>query len=171
MSHDISSDDQHRLIANAMNEGSPQARALGLVTLEIGNAVAILRAPYRPEIVGDPETGVIAGGVVTTLLDHASGQAVHASLSQWTSIATLDLRIDYMRPAEPGRDLLARAHCYKVTRSVAFVRAVAYEDDPDDPVAAAQAAFMLDSSAGKRPGANFKPPRSRQESAKKEAGQ
>jgi uncharacterized protein (TIGR00369 family) len=171
MSHDISSDDQHRLIANTMNEGSPQARALGLTTLEIGNAVAILRAPYRPEIVGDPETGVIAGGVVTTLLDHASGQAVHAALSQWTSIATLDLRIDYMRPAEPGRDLLARAHCYKVTRSVAFVRAVAYEDDPDDPVAAAQAAFMLDSSAGKRPGANFKPPRSRQEGAKKEAGQ
>jgi hypothetical protein len=36
---------------------------------------------------------------------------------------------------------------------------VAYEDDPDDPVAAAQAAFMLDSSAGKKPGANFKPPR------------
>jgi uncharacterized protein (TIGR00369 family) len=154
----LSAGDQHRLIANTMNEGSPQARALGFQTLEIGDAVAILKVPYRPEIVGDPETGVIAGGVVTTLLDHASGQAVHAALSQWTSIATLDLRIDYMRPAQPGRDVLARAHCYKVTRSVAFVRAVAYEDDPDDPVAAAQAAFMLDSSAGKKPGANFKPP-------------
>src|SRR6478752_4259288 len=159
MSTDLSSAEQHRLIANTMNEGSPQARALGFQTLEIGGAVAILKAPYRPEIVGDPETGVIAGGVVTTLLDHASGQAVHAALTEWTSIATLDLRIDYMRPAEPGRDVLARAHCYKVTRSVAFVRAVAYEDDPDDPVAAAQAAFMLDSSAGKKPGANFKPPR------------
>lgn len=170
MSKDASSDDQHRLIATAMNEGSPQARALGFQTLEIGDGVAILKVPYRPEIVGDPETGVIAGGVVTTLLDHASGQAVHAALSQWTSIATLDLRIDYMRAAEPGRDLLARAHCYKVTRSVAFVRAVAYEDDPDEPVAAAQAAFMLDSSAGRRPGANLKPPRSRPEGAKKEAG-
>jgi uncharacterized protein (TIGR00369 family) len=161
MSTDNSTGHQHRFIANAMNEGSPQARALGLVTLEIGDAVAILRAPYRPEIVGDPETGVIAGGVVTTLLDHASGQAVHAAMTEWTSIATLDLRIDYMRPAEPGRDVLARAHCYKLTRSVAFVRAVAYEDDPDDPIAAAQAAFMLDSSAGKKPGANLKPPRSK----------
>jgi acyl-coenzyme A thioesterase PaaI-like protein len=54
---------------------------------------------------------------------------------------------------------MARAHCYKVTRSIAFVRAVAYEDDPEDPVATAQATFMLDSSAGKKPGANLKPSR------------
>ncbi|MBW8859921.1 MAG: PaaI family thioesterase [Caulobacter sp.] len=159
MSRDDSPKDQHRLIATAMNAGSPQARALGFETLEIGGGVAILKVPYRPEIVGDPETGVIAGGVVTTLLDHASSQAVHAAMAEWTTIATLDLRIDYMRPAEPGRDILARAHCYKLTRSVGFVRAVAYEDHPDNPVAAAQAAFMLDSSAGRKPGANLKPPR------------
>ena len=145
----MSDNEQIRLIASAMNEGSPQAKALGFTTLEIGDAVAILKVPYRPEIVGDPETGVIAGGVVTTLLDHASGQAVHTSMDTWTSIATLDLRIDYMRPAEPGLDVLARAHCYKVTRSVAFVRALAYDETPDDPVAAASAAFMLDSSPGR----------------------
>ena len=155
----MDNDEKHRLIAQTMNDGTPQARALGFSTLEIGNGVAILKVPYRPEIVGDPETGVIAGGVVTTLLDHASGQAVHAAMTSWTSIATLDLRIDYMRPAQPGRDVLARAHCYKLTRSVAFVRAVAYEDDPDDPIAAAQAAFMLDSSSGRKAGANLKPAR------------
>jgi uncharacterized protein (TIGR00369 family) len=108
-------DEEHRAIAQAMNEGSPQARALGFETLEIGHGVAILKVPYRPEIVGDPETGVIAGGVVTTLLDHTCGQAVHAAQAEWGFIATLDLRIDYMRPAEPGRDLKARAHCYKMT--------------------------------------------------------
>jgi uncharacterized protein (TIGR00369 family) len=165
MNKDLSAGEQHRLIANTMNEGSPQARALGFQTLEIGEAVAILKVPYRPEIVGDPATGVMAGGVVSTVLDDASGPAGHAAMTEWTSIATLDLRIDYMRPAQPGRDVLARAHCYKLTRSVAFVRAVAYEDDPDDPVAAAQAAFMLDSSAGKKPGANLKPPRSKTEGA------
>ena len=163
--------EQTRQIAAAMNAGSPQAKALGFRTVSIEQAVAVLTVPYRPEIVGDPETGVIAGGVVTTLLDHASGQAVQAALEAFTSIATLDLRIDYMRPAQPGRDVLARAHCYKVTRSVAFVRAVAYEDDPNDPVAAAQAAFMLDSSAGKKPGANFKPPRSNHQGAKTESSQ
>jgi len=81
---------------------------------------------------------------------------VHTGLTEFKTIATLDLRIDYMRPAEPGKDLFAKAHCYKVTRSVAFVRAVAYDDNPDDPVAAAQAAFMLDSSSSRGFGANLK---------------
>jgi uncharacterized protein (TIGR00369 family) len=146
-----------REVAHGMNQGSPQARTLGFETVGLEKAVAVMKVPYRKELVGDPDTGVIAGGVVTTLLDHCCGQAAHAALDEFKFIATLDLRIDYMRPAEPGKDVFARAHCFKVTRSVAFVRAVAYDDDPDDPVATATAAFMLDSSAGKRPGANYKP--------------
>ena len=45
-----------------------------------------------------------------------------------------------MRAAEPGRDLLAQAKCYRLTPSIGFVRAWAFEDDPADPVAAAQSA-------------------------------
>jgi uncharacterized protein (TIGR00369 family) len=148
-----------RQVASAMNQGSPQARALGFETVSLEKATAVLKVPYDPKLVGDPDTGVIAGGVVTTLLDHCCGQAAHAALDEFKFIATLDLRIDYMRAAEPGKDVYARAHCFKVTRNVAFVRAVAYDADPDDPVAAATAAFMLDSSAGRKPGANFKPPK------------
>jgi uncharacterized protein (TIGR00369 family) len=148
-----------RQVAGAMNQGSPQARALGFETVSLDHATAVLKVPYDAKLIGDPDTGIIAGGVVTTLLDHCCGQAAHAALDSFKFIATLDLRIDYMRAAEPGKDIYARAHCFKVTRNVAFVRAVAYDTDPDDPVAAATAAFMLDSSKGKRPGANFKPPK------------
>ena len=138
--------------------GSPQGKALG-VELISTEPDLVLKVPYRAELVGDPDTGVIAGGVVTTLLDSACGWATAVALTEPTSIATLDLRIDYMRPAEPGRDLFASARCYKLTRSVAFVRAVAYDIDPSDPVAAAQAAFMLDSNAGRPQGANLVPPK------------
>ncbi|MDR3512352.1 MAG: PaaI family thioesterase [Caulobacteraceae bacterium] len=124
-------------------DGSPLGRALQFETVAMETATATLKAPYLPEMVGDPDTGVIAGGVVTALLDHASGQAVFAALGYPTGIATLDLRIDYMRPAEPGLDIFARAHCYKLTHSIGFVRAVAYDRTADDPVATAQAAFML----------------------------
>ncbi len=129
---------------------SPQAGALGLklVSLDLGEAV--LRCPYRADLVGDPQTGVIAGGVVTTLLDHTCGQAVISALDVYRPVVTLDLRIDYMRPAEPGLDIFGYAHCYKLTRSVAFVRAVAYDRERDDPVATVQATFVI----------NGEPPRS-----------
>jgi uncharacterized protein (TIGR00369 family) len=137
---------------------SPMAMALGM-TLVTSEPDIVVKVPYRDDLVGDPDTGVIAGGVVTTLLDHTSARAVAKRLTEETSIATLDLRIDYMRPSRPGKDIYATAYCYKVTRSVAFVRAVAYDEDPSDPVASAQGAFMLDSNAGRGAGANLKPAR------------
>jgi uncharacterized protein (TIGR00369 family) len=148
--------DAIRSMGTEILQAAPQAKALGLELVSIESAEAVVKVPYRAELIGDPQTGVIAGGVVTTLLDHTCGQAVWAALAAYTSIATLDLRIDYMRAAEPGLDLFAHAHCYKLTRSVAFVRAQAYDRDRADPVATAQAAFMLDSNAGRKPGANLK---------------
>ena len=62
-------------------------------------------------------------------------------------IATLDLRVDYMRAAQPGRDLLAQARCFRLTPTIAFVRGWAFEDDPSDPVAAAQAAYVVNQRA------------------------
>jgi uncharacterized protein (TIGR00369 family) len=126
--------------------GSPHAAALGIEIVSVDAAGAVMRIPYDEKLVGDPASGVIAGGVVTSLLDHCCGSAVHAGMTAFTMIATLDLRIDYMRAATPGKAIFAHAHCYKRTHSVAFVRAVAYDDAPDDPVAAAQAAFMLNST-------------------------
>ena len=147
--------EQSRAAGAAFIQAMPQAQALGLELVAVGEAEATIRAPYSPDLVGDPDTGVIAGGVVTTLLDQTCGQAVWNALHAPTSIATLDLRIDYMRAAEPGRDVFAHAHCYKLTRTVAFVRAQAYDRDPADPIATAQAAFMLDSDAGRPSGVNL----------------
>ncbi len=99
--------------------------------------------PYRPVFVGDTETGVLHGGVVTTLLDESCGMAVQLALDGTSAIATLDLRIDYQKPATPGLDILAHSVCYRVTRSIAFVRATAYQESEDDPVATATACFMI----------------------------
>lgn len=144
-----------RTIGRVAFEYSAQAAALKMELVAIGEADATAMVPYSLELVGDPDTGVVAGGVITTLLDQTCGQAVWAALDKLTSIATLDLRIDYMRPAEPGQPIFAHAHCYKLTRSVAFVRAQAYDRDPADPIATAQAAFMLDSNAGRPSGVNL----------------
>src|SRR6201999_2013934 len=99
--------------------------------------------PYRPVFVGDTATGVLHGGVVTAMLDESCGMAVQLALDGARAIATLDLRIDYQKPATPGLAIRAHAICYRVTRSIAFVRATAYQDSEDDPVATATACFML----------------------------
>ncbi|MFI4975041.1 MAG: PaaI family thioesterase [Caulobacterales bacterium] len=130
-------------LAKRMIEGTPQTVAMGFQFISAGDGVGTIKVPYREDLVGDPETGVIAGGVVTTLLDHVCGLSIRAASSAHSAMATLDLRIDYMRAAKPRRDVIGRAHCYKATHTVAFVRAVAYEDDPEDPIATAQGAFML----------------------------
>jgi uncharacterized protein (TIGR00369 family) len=129
--------------------GAAHTHALGFAFAGLEGRKVRLRAPWREDLIGDPGTGVLAGGLVTTLLDHVGGLAVWTAMDAFRPLATLDLRVDYMRPAEPGRDLLAEAECYRLTHSIAFVRAWAFEDDPGDPVAAAQAAYILNSDAAR----------------------
>jgi uncharacterized protein (TIGR00369 family) len=99
--------------------------------------------PYRPVFVGDTATGVLHGGVVTAMLDESCGMAVQLALDGTRAIATLDLRIDYQKPATPGLSIKAHSFCYRVTRSIAFVRSTAYQESEDDPVATATACFMV----------------------------
>uniref|UniRef100_Q07VK2 Uncharacterized domain 1 n=1 Tax=Rhodopseudomonas palustris (strain BisA53) TaxID=316055 RepID=Q07VK2_RHOP5 len=99
--------------------------------------------PYHPVFIGDEATGVMHGGVVTSMLDESCGMAVQLATPGLGAIATLDLRIDYLRPGTPGQAIRAHAHCYRLTRSIAFVRATAYQDSEADPVASAAATFML----------------------------
>ncbi len=131
-------------IARQFISALPHAKMIGLRVDEIGPGRVMLTLPYDPRLIGDPATGVIHGGAVSTLLDTASGAAVVSHPAGPQVTATLDLRIDYMRPATPGQDIRARAECYHITRSVAFVRVTATDDDESRPVATGSGAFTLD---------------------------
>ncbi|MEM6933587.1 MAG: PaaI family thioesterase [Pseudomonadota bacterium] len=124
--------------------GIPHSGEIGMRMHFAKDGEAILSVPWAENLIGDPETGVLHGGVVTVLLDTACGGAVMSVNEKLLSTATLDLRIDYMRPARPRETLYCRAECYRTTRSIAFTRAVAFHDDPDDPVATASGAFVID---------------------------
>lgn len=102
--------------------------------------------PYREELVGNVESGALHGGVVTAMLDASCGLSVMVALGKLTRIATLDLRIDYLKPTLAKRTLYSRAQCYKLTQQVAFVEGTAYHRNDDgqiDEVAKARGTFML----------------------------
>ena len=120
----------------------PHVRELGITLEDAGPGAAVLRLPYQERLIGNPETRVLAGGVITTLIDTAGGAAVLAALGGVHPIATLDLRIDYLKPATPGKDVVAHAECYRITRWIAFVRGIAYHEDRSDPIAHCAATFI-----------------------------
>lgn len=135
-------------IARQFIQALPFSRALGMELTDLGPGTATIRMPWDAHLVGDPATGVLHGGAISALMDTASGASVMSHPAAPVSTATLDLRIDYMRPASPGQTITARAECHHVTRSIAFVRVVAVDDDADRPVAMGTGAFTLDRPKG-----------------------
>ena len=72
-------------------------------------------------------------GVLDALVrEGRRGEYIDYVAAEQTTMATLDLRIDYLKPSKPGSAIFARAECFKITRNVAFTRGVAFNDDPDD---------------------------------------
>jgi len=121
----------------------PHCRYLQMRMIAVAPGCGTALIPYRPALVGNMRTGVVHGGVITTLLDTLSGIVVMTAVPAGTAIATLDLRIDYLHPATAGSDIRGRVECYKTTPNIAFVRGVAFDTDENDPIAHCTGTFML----------------------------
>lgn len=115
---------------------------LGLRYTDQGDNWVELELPWREDLVGDSQSGVLASGPIISLMDMASGMAIWQTRSTFEPVATLDLRVDYQRPAREGASVRGRVECYRITRSAAFVRGIAHDGDPDDPVAHVAGVFM-----------------------------
>lgn len=130
-------------LADRMTMLVPHAAAIGMTLVSTEKGKGTMSVAWREDLVGDPDTGVIASGVVTALIDHTCGLAINSVFDAPMPIATLDLRIDYLRPAAPRAGVTCEAFGYKTTRSIGFVRAEAWDFDRGDLIATAQAAFMI----------------------------
>ena len=133
--------DPERFFAMARNYG--HGRALGLEYRNSSENWIELALPWREELVGISEQGILASGAIVSLLDTCGGASVWMALGHFQPLVTIDLRLDYLRPALKGETVIARCKCYKLTRQVAFVRGLAHGEDPEKPIAQAAGTFML----------------------------
>lgn len=136
-------------VARMILQGSPLMAASKLKLEKIDDGLIEVSMPYDAEMIGDPDTGVIHGGAMSTLLDSTCGMAVFAHPDCGELTATINLRIDYMRPATPGQRMFARAEVYHTTRHVAFVRGRAWHQDADEPIALAAGTFTFNATKAK----------------------
>jgi uncharacterized protein (TIGR00369 family) len=127
-------------------------RALGIVVDRIGDDGALAHLPFREDWLGDSGRGIIHTGLITTLVDSISGIALLGKLGSFEAIATLDLRMDYLRPALRDQTLYCRAWCYRMTAHIAFVQASVWQESETEPVAQSQSAFMRSSYNPRRAG-------------------
>lgn len=116
---------------------------IGIVYHAHGPDWVELALPWSADLVGDPERGVLASGPIIAMMDMATSLSVWAKRGVFAPHATLDLRVDYLRPATPGRTVIGRGECYRLTRTISFVRGQAHDGDPDDPLAHVAGTFML----------------------------
>ena len=87
-------------LKHLMEEAIPFNRLLGVRLAHLERGKARLEVPFREELVGDPLRPALHGGVLSALADAAGGAAVWASVDdERARISTIDLRIDYLRPA------------------------------------------------------------------------
>jgi len=129
-------------LVQGFERGVPFNNALGLEVIDTGDDWVRARLPFRDAYIGDTETNLWHSAVASALVDAACGLATFVALPGPESIATLDLRMDYLRPAVANEPLIAHAQCYHLTRRIAFTRATVYQSDPDLPTGLTMATFM-----------------------------
>ncbi len=97
---------------------------------------------WRADLVGDPDTGVLASSAIISLMDNATSLSIWNKLGEFRPQVTMDLRLDYLRPSPKGAKVFGRGVCYHLTHSMAFVRGIAHNGNIDEPVAHATGTFI-----------------------------
>lgn len=133
-----------RRLGDGFNEVIPHNVDIGMKTESIVAGDVTVRLPYREHWLADPQHGLIHTGLMTSIADSASGLAVFSAIGGGERIATLDLRLDYLRAALAPHDLYCRAEVIRQTSRIVFVTAHVFQriDGDEKQVAIAQGSFM-----------------------------
>lgn len=129
-------------VARQFGEQVPHSLDLGMQVVAMDGGKVHMRMAPQPYLLGDDDAEDLCTSVLYSLADSACGLAVFAAVRELKPIATLDLRMDYLRPATSDRNLLAIARCHHLGDDVAFVYCEIRSEGEEQPVALGNATFM-----------------------------
>ena len=115
-----------RMIAGAI-EVPPIARTLGFTMTRIEEGSARFEMDADPDRHANP-MGTLHGGVLCTIADSAMGMAFASTLERGESFTTLELKINYLRPAWRTH-LVADARVIKRGRDVGLTECDVLDGD------------------------------------------
>jgi uncharacterized protein (TIGR00369 family) len=116
-------------LKNLFEKIIPIHRHLGLEFLEVEEGHVKVRMPFRDEFVGDFRQDRWHGGMMALLMDVAGGSAAMTKLNSWTDpIATVDIRVDYLRPAT-NHDVIAEGDVVRNGSAIIVTEMTAIEAD------------------------------------------
>lgn len=117
--------------------------ALGLRYQAHGEDWAELVLPANTRLIGNAD--MVASGPIIALMDMATSMAIWIERKRFVPQATLDMRLDTLRSATPGIDIVGYGECTRLKGSLAYARGIAHQGDPGDPIAHVTATFMATS--------------------------
>lgn len=116
---------------------------LGLQLTELTPGFAKMYLPYQDFMIGNPIRPALHGGVLATVLDGVGGAATMTTFTSYQDrISTIDLRVDYLRPADKA-DMIAEGRVIRSGNSVVVAEMCIYHKDPALPLAVGRGAFSV----------------------------
>ncbi len=125
----------------ALLDGSPFIHLLKMraAALDAERQQVVIEMPLAPELERHPGTGQFHGGVIASLIDVAGDFALVLLLGG--GVPTINLRVDYLRPAGGGR-LRATASVRRAGRTIGVVD-VDVTDGSDRLVAVVRGCYSM----------------------------
>jgi uncharacterized protein (TIGR00369 family) len=132
------------VLKQVMEEMIPFNRYLGVRAAVVRKGFARLEVPFRDELVGDPMRPALHGGVLSALADTCGGAAVWVSIDdERARISTIDLRVDYLRPARLAT-LIAEATVVRLGNRVGVTDMRMFHPDAEsDTIATGKGVYSI----------------------------
>jgi uncharacterized protein (TIGR00369 family) len=119
----------------------PLFSAFGINLDDVGKGVSTMSIPFNEDLCD--RSGSIHRGVIVTLLDTNCGLAIFSRLGDMRPIATIDLRVDFIKQPEPGDAIYSEVECYAVQDAIAYVRGRALSRSGNELLATAAGSFAV----------------------------